>query len=77
MAGTVWLEFSCVEVNLLHPSGCGGGVVECHRRPLARLCCIIGWRMGKEDGAVVGVFLPLPSGPASSPLSILNVHFWL
>ena len=37
----------------------------------------ISWRMGlleEQDGAVVGVFLPLPSGPASS---ILNAHLWL
>ena len=40
----------------------------------------ISWRMGlleEQDGAVVGVFLPLPSGPASGPLSILNAHFRL
>ena len=58
---------------------------------LTRLCCTIGivcgllvgyqwsveisWRMGllaEEDGAV---FWPLPSGLASSPLSILDAHF--
>ena len=26
----------------------------------------------EQDGAVVGAFLPLPSGPASSPLSICS-----
>ena len=32
----------------------------------------------EQDGAVVGVFWHLPSSPAScSPLSTLNVHFWL
>ena len=37
-------------------------------------------RMGlleEQNGAVVGVFWPLPSSPASSPLSILNAHFRL
>ena len=31
----------------------------------------------KQDGAVVGVFWPVPSGPTSGPLSILNAHFQL
>ena len=37
-------------------------------------------RMGlleEQDGSVVGVFWPLTSGQASSPLSILNAHFRL
>ena len=40
----------------------------------------ISWRMGlleEQDGDVVGVFLPLPFGPASGPLSILNAYFRL
>ena len=39
----------------------------------------ISLRMGdpeEQDGAVVGVSSPLPSGLASSPLGILNAHFW-
>ena len=35
------------------------------------------WLLEEQDGAVVGVFWPLPSSPASGPLSILNAHFWL
>lgn len=30
-----------------------------------------------QDGAGVGVVLPLPSGPASGPWNTLNEHFWL
>ena len=72
----------CVEVDLLHPhrKWAGWNVVD-----IIWLCCTIGivcglpvvsqifWRMDleKQEGAVVGVFWPLPFGP---PLSILNAH---
>ena len=58
--------------------GCGGAVVECHQyywhclwTSGVLLAVNISWRMGpleEQEGAVVGVFSPLPSGPASSPL---------
>ena len=31
----------------------------------------------EQDGTVVGVLWPLPSGPASGSLGILNAHFQL
>ena len=72
--------------------GSGRGVVECHRHPCVPFgvdqAVLYYWHclwtsggrwkfLGEQDGAVVGVFLPLPSGPASSPLSVLNAHFRL
>ena len=38
---------------------------------------IVGRKRMDMDDAIVGVFWTLPSGPASSPLSILNAHFQL
>ena len=69
MAGTVRLLPVCCWLCGGPPTqevGCG---VECHQRPCVPLCCTIGiicglvgqWRMGLLEGAVVGVFWPLPS----------------
>ena len=70
--------------------GCVVGVVECHCVPFGVVLGIVcglpvgfRWsveRMGlleEQDSGVAGVFWPLPSGPASGPLNILNARFRL
>ena len=90
MVGTVWLEerLSVCERLLIvwmQEVGCEvvvGDIIVC-LLVLSRLCStvcglpVVSWRMGvldEQDGAVVGVFWPLPSSPASCPL---NAHFQL
>ena len=67
--------------------GCNEDVVECHRRHCVPFgvdqavlyYCHFRWGqskfLGEQNGAFVGVLLPLPSGPASGPLRIYNAHF--
>ena len=62
--------FGCVVINVIVSTiGIVSGL------PLGfRWSVEISWRMGlfeEQDGAFVGVFLPLPSGSAYGPLSML------
>ena len=82
MAGTFWPEHQCVQVVLLHPCrkwvviviGCGG-MSWCALR-CSRGCCIVcgvpvvklSWVLEHQDGAVVGLSWPLPSGLALSSI---------
>ena len=78
MAGTVWLEERLSVCEIVRRWTCsthaGSGLCgECHRRPcgvdqavLYYWHCLWTSVLKEQDGAVVGVFLPLPSGPASS-----------
>ena len=45
-------------------------LVGCCLRMGFRWSVEISWILEEQDGAVVGVFLPLPSGSASGPLSM-------
>ena len=67
-----------IVVGVVECRGHHGGVVEAvlHCFVDFRWAVKISWRMGvfeQQDGAVVGVSLPLASGP----LSMLNAHFRL
>ena len=88
----LWAEHvivDCVEVDLLHPHRLWWDVIVC-LLVLTRLCCALfvtsggRWKFLGEWASfrnrmvlLWACLLPLTSGPASGPLSILNAHFRL